>query len=248
MLTSVSPSLVPRPTGPVPQASTPERVVTVQPPATVEQGVIPQTPAAPLTGQQVQALLAKRSELSRQLTSAQERRNDLAAEIRRTSGPSREGLEQRAAQLDQRMMQIEGDLAEVGRQLAGANRATTSTNTSTESSLPFGISPGQVTGISIVFTVLVLFPLALAMARNLWRRGSMPRHVPPSPESGERLERLEQAVDAIAIEIERVSEGQRFVTQILTRGDAVPVGSGQPAAEPLRARLPDPVRLSGERG
>ena len=47
-----------------------------------------------------------------------------------------------------------------------------------------------------------------------------------------RLERLEQAVEAIAIEIERVSEGQRFVTKMLSEraggmseGEAIPVKS-----------------------
>jgi hypothetical protein len=31
-----------------------------------------------------------------------------------------------------------------------------------------------------------------------------------------RLERMEQAVDAIAVEIERISEGQRFTTKLLS--------------------------------
>ena len=31
----------------------------------------------------------------------------------------------------------------------------------------------------------------------------------------ERLERLEQAVEAIAIEVERVGEGQRYLTRVL---------------------------------
>jgi hypothetical protein len=31
-----------------------------------------------------------------------------------------------------------------------------------------------------------------------------------------RLERIEQAVDSIAIEIERISEGQRFTTRLLS--------------------------------
>lgn len=31
-----------------------------------------------------------------------------------------------------------------------------------------------------------------------------------------RLERLEQAVDSIAVEIERIGEGQRFVTRLLS--------------------------------
>jgi hypothetical protein len=34
--------------------------------------------------------------------------------------------------------------------------------------------------------------------------------------SDERLERVEQAVEAIAVEIERVSEGQRYVTKLLS--------------------------------
>jgi hypothetical protein len=32
---------------------------------------------------------------------------------------------------------------------------------------------------------------------------------------GERLERLEQAVEAIAVEVERVGEGQRYLTRVL---------------------------------
>ena len=31
-----------------------------------------------------------------------------------------------------------------------------------------------------------------------------------------RLERIEQAIDSIAIEVERISEGQRFTTKLLT--------------------------------
>lgn len=35
-----------------------------------------------------------------------------------------------------------------------------------------------------------------------------------------RMERIELAVDAIAVEVERVSEGQRFVTRLLGEGQA----------------------------
>jgi hypothetical protein len=46
-----------------------------------------------------------------------------------------------------------------------------------------------------------------------------------------RLERIEQAVDAIAIEVERVSEAQRFQTRLMTESRALPgaapdVGAG----------------------
>jgi uncharacterized protein (DUF849 family) len=46
--------------------------------------------------------------------------------------------------------------------------------------------------------------------------------------SDQRLARVEQAVESIAIEVERISEGQRFVTKLLSdpktgRGAVVPV-------------------------
>jgi hypothetical protein len=45
-------------------------------------------------------------------------------------------------------------------------------------------------------------------------------------ESAGRLERIEQAVEAMAIEIERVSEGQRFVTKLLSEAKAAPALDG----------------------
>ena len=77
--------------------------------------------------------------------------------------------------------------------------------------------------ILIVFTIFVLCPVALAFARSLWKRGSQPRAV-ADRDTTARLERMEQAMDAIAIEIERVSEGQRFVTRLMAEGKtAIPI-------------------------
>ena len=46
-------------------------------------------------------------------------------------------------------------------------------------------------------------------------------------ELDERLRRMEQSLDAIAVEVERVSEGQRFTTRLLAeRGD----GAARPQA------------------
>jgi hypothetical protein len=46
----------------------------------------------------------------------------------------------------------------------------------------------------------------------------------------QRLERIEQAVEAIAIEMERVSEGQRFTTKLLA--DRAPQSTSVPAVPP----------------
>ena len=50
------------------------------------------------------------------------------------------------------------------------------------------------------------------------------RSITPGPdvkELNERLARIEQAVDAIAVEAERISEGQRFTTRLLSEKSPV---------------------------
>jgi hypothetical protein len=65
------------------------------------------------------------------------------------------------------------------------------------------------------------FPLVRVFARRLDRRND----VPPASLTriDERLSHLEAGVDAIAVEIERISEGQRFTTRLLAErsGEAV---------------------------
>ena len=56
------------------------------------------------------------------------------------------------------------------------------------------------------------FPIARAYAKRMERGADEPRL--PSDVSG-RLERMEQAIDSIAVEVERISEGQRFTTKLL---------------------------------
>ena len=202
-------------------------------------------PTRPLTAREVQALQQRGRELSRQLTSASNRRNQLANSLEDAEGVNRQGIEQRIAQLDGRIMTIEQDIAENGRRLASAPASALPVGEETAVQNPLGLNAGQITGISIVGTIFVLFPLSLAMARRIWKRGSGYAAPAQSKESAERMERLEQAVDAIAIEIERVSEGQRFVTRLLTEGSAPALSVGQKTAEP--ARLPEREALRASR-
>ena len=49
--------------------------------------------------------------------------------------------------------------------------------------------------------------------------------------SDERLARVEQAVESIAIEVERIGEGQRFVTKLMNeRAQRIPDGVAIPVA------------------
>ena len=56
--------------------------------------------------------------------------------------------------------------------------------------------------------------LAFGVASRLLRRLSSTPTPAPSLDD-RRLERLEQAVDTIAIEVERISESQRFIAKLL---------------------------------
>jgi hypothetical protein len=194
---------------------------------TTERGTNVYTVEAPLTARDLAALKARRAELSSQLISANDRRTRLVNQLNSTTNETvRAGLEERIAVLDQRMVQIEGDIASTGRQLTGASAGLAAAS-GAESFIP-GLGSGQVTAVSIVFTIFFLGPLAIGAARMMWKRSSRPALPPAFHETAQRVERLEQSIDAIAVEIERVSEGQRFVTKLLSEGQQAPaLGAGK---------------------
>jgi hypothetical protein len=66
-----------------------------------------------------------------------------------------------------------------------------------------------------MFIVAVLLPISLAFARRIWRRGSAAVSALPQ-EVMDRLTRLDHAVDSVAVEVERIGEGQRFMTRLFT--------------------------------
>ena len=78
--------------------------------------------------------------------------------------------------------------------------------------------PPQVEDISIMFfltigAIIIFLPLVRAFARRMDRRGGTAQ-IPNEVSS--QLAHLNQAVDAIALEVERISEGQRFTTRLLS--------------------------------
>ena len=185
-----------------------------------------QTIQIPKTQREVDALVSRRNELSDQISSVSRRRSSLVNEIRSApDGVARTGLEDRVRVLDQRILQLERDLSTTGQQLAAApgNLVSFSERISTQSSPGDDFESGLATG-----GVSVLMVLGVVYA---WRRFRKKRsRTEPQPqiarESNDRLERLEQGVEAIAIEVERISEGQRFVTKLLSE-TREPVAAGR---------------------
>lgn len=210
---------------PAPTPPAPRPVITHQ------SGTDVYTVSVPMSAREVAAIKSQREELSDQLMSANNRRSRLMEQLNSTANETaRRGLEDRIALLDKRMLQIETDIATTGKQLSSAPAGLLGISES-GSGFP-SIGSGQATALSIVFTVVVLGPLAVAAAVIMLRRTKTPL-VPPAAltQTAERLERLEQSVDTIAVEIERISEGQRFVTRLLSEGQQIPtLASAQRAA------------------
>jgi hypothetical protein len=194
------------------------------------------TIATPMSAREFSVLKAQREELSDQLQSVDGRRSKLLTQLKRTSDPTAvKGLEDRLAILDKRQLQLESDLAQTGQQLSSVPAGLLASVG--RPPVLAGLGSGQVVAISIVSIIFILGPLAIGFSRTLFKRASQPS-LPPAAltETAQRLERLEGAVDSIAIEIERISEGQRFVTKLLSEGQRAPaLGAGQRSPDPIRS-------------
>lgn len=199
----------------------------------------PLTLTIPRTETEVEELLTQRQELSGQLTSVSSRRRELAEEIRQTSDPvTRSGLEDRLRVLDQRILQLETDLATTGRQISSAPaQLVAATQSANQSGGGDDFEEGLMIG---GFSALLFMSIVFFFARRRWKRRYTALPSELGGESAQRLERLENGMEAIAIEIERVSEGQRFVTRLLSESQA-PLGTSHRIGQPAGVEHQDPA-------
>jgi hypothetical protein len=188
----------------------------------------------PRTARDIEALKARREELSNQLQSVDSRRSKLISQLKQTVDPTAiQGLEARLSLLDSRQLQLESDIQQTGQQLTSPAAGLL---TSTAAPVFGGLGQRDVMTLSVLSILFIFFPLAFGAARAMWKRSSRPAPAPAVfTETAQRLERLEASVDAIAIEIERISEGQRFVTKLLSEGQPAPMlSAGQRTPETIR--------------
>ncbi len=90
------------------------------------------------------------------------------------------------------------------------------------------VQPAEIAIVAIIFGTMsaLFYPLVRAMARRM--EGGASAAVPALHGVEERLDRIERAVESIALEVERVSEGQRFVTKLLVEKAPPPLSPPQP--------------------
>lgn len=223
MQTTTQPKAAPAPAQ-VP--SPPVSITTVGPDGTSQTLTIPRTSA------EVRELRVQRQELAEQLANVASRRRQLAVEIRAADDASRPGLQDRLRLLDQRILRLENDIDATGRQLS----STPAQLLASEGGNPPTGGDDWEEGMAFggFFTLLgVVIVVAYRRFRKRRRRVAPEAQLPT--ESVQRLERLEHGMEAIAIEIERISEGQRFVTRLLSESQT-PVGASHRIANAAAER------------
>ena len=68
-------------------------------------------------------------------------------------------------------------------------------------------------GMAMIVSIVLGIPLVRAYTKRVENRGAPPQL---SADVTARLERIEHAIDAMAVEVERIAEGQRFTTKLLS--------------------------------
>lgn len=201
--------------------------------------VIYQVPQGGIGGEPSQIYEAyrhQRGELRDQLDRLESQRDDFARQLARpdVEGANKAGIEQRIAAIDQR-------IAEVDKQVAQADAAV-----ARAAAIPGAIvehvppprqgPPEELYVIAGLILVPSAFILTIAYARRLWRRGAAAVTSLPQ-DFYDRFTRVEQGIDAVAVEVERIGEGQRYLTRMYTER-----GLGAGAAQPLEQKAREAER------
>jgi cation transport ATPase len=190
------------------------RIIIQQAAGTAAPTQSPPAPKAPLAPQELEL----KEQIKQSIRAAQEAAREARDQARDAQNQARD------AQNQARDVQAQAGLPVI---------AQTGSHTIQLDDFPNNVIPPQVVDISIGFFVMcavmvIGWPLARAFGRRLERSGPAGATAVPAA-MGEQLERIEQAVEAMSIEIERISESQRFLTKL--QSSNAPEHAALPASE-----------------
>ena len=180
------------------------------------------------------AQVAQRKELGDQLENLQDSRRGLSDRLQdpMVTGADRKGLETRITAIDARIEVLDKQIAAADADVARAAGVPGAVVEEPRVERPG--PPEEAYVLGGLFMVVAVLPISLAFARRVWRRSAAAVSSLPQ-EVIDRLTRLDHAVDSIAVEVERIGEGQRFMTRVLGEaGRPAPAALG--AASEQRAR------------
>jgi hypothetical protein len=196
--------------------------------------------SAPSASAIYEGFKAQRQELRSQLNDLEGARSGISSQLEDmpASSPERKPLENRLTDIDSRITSVDQMLASNATDLSKA-AAIPGAVVQPPPAIEQG-PPEDAYVLGGIFMLVVFLPLSVAWARRIWRRGSAAVTAFPR-EIGERLLRMEQALEATSVEVERIGEGQRFLTRLFTEGEgarAIGAGAAQ-AIERKSVKAPD---------
>ena len=171
-------------------------------------------PGGPYTAREMyEAAQVQRRILRDQLAAAESDREDIAQQLRQpeATGVDRQGLEQQLRLLDARVLDLRQQLADAQLREAQAAAVPGSTSKTRQEVSNERFEVMMVGGVTLA---LVLgLPLVIAFSRRLWKKTAVT--VSLTPDLDRRLDAIDRTLESTALEVERIGEGQRFVTQLL---------------------------------
>ena len=202
-----------------------------QPPA------VPQTPApTPVVAQDADlgALRTQLADLTVERAGLRAQWDGLKTQLDNMlrNNPARPGVQQQWANVGVQLATVDGKIATLEARIAlkqGRPLNFPPRPNVVVPNFPF-VFPNLAAPAVSALAMVLLLPISIAWAKRIVRR--TPRPTPVPSDVTMRLDRIEQAVDTIAIEVERISEGQRFVTRLMAERPATPAvveGSGDKA-------------------
>jgi hypothetical protein len=209
--------------------------------------------ALPQTLEELEGLMAKRSELESQLRNLTGRRQELFSQRQRMGRQEGAGHDMRIALIDEQTTGIEREVlnlnAAIAEGMAVVPRSGRAVTTTVPSSNDIARQVRSAAEDAVVETIfgsaaglLAMYVVWRGIRRWIWKKKPAPAVTAAAvPDQSPRLEQLQQSVDVIALEVERISEAQRFLAKVMIEripalgaGDAQPVSVKNRDAQPER--------------
>ena len=163
-----------------------------------------------------QGMVKQREVLGDQMNRLQNERRDISNRLedqQQLTPADKAGLEKRLTTLDGRIEAMDTQIASADAQVA-ATAAVPGAVVERPPEVRHG-PPEAAFVLGGIFLFVAIMPISIAYARRIWRRSAAAVATFPH-DIVERFTQIDQAVESIAVEVERIGEGQRFITRVLS--------------------------------
>ena len=182
----------------------------------------PQTAAPAIAGGDASAQIAS---LATQLAGLELQRVDVLGRLRSGDATTRAAARGQLDGIDAQVSQVKAAIKEASNTLARQQQPAIITPSAPDWYI-HNTGPGIFPVLMIVMAFIIVMPIVIGIGRRIGRRGAASSPSISPDTIAPRLDRMEQAIDAIAIEVERVSESQRFIAKVLAeRADTPSISS-----------------------